>query len=87
LTDKEKKQDKRIWERMGRELAALHDLITHICADPEYNAVMACTTWRKLCAAQDRVDAMRSEAENRMAQFFRATGKIFPLLLRSSAKK
>ena len=38
MTRRDKQQDKHIWARMGRELAALHDLICDIQCDPEYNA-------------------------------------------------
>lgn len=64
-----KKRDERIWTRMGRELAALRDLMGHICTDPEYNAVLPCKVLGKMCTAQDHIDKLRSEAENRMAQF------------------
>lgn len=69
MTDKNKTKEQEIFERMGRELAALRDLIGHIITDPEYNAVMTRKTCDKLCAAQSRVDAVRSEAETRMTKY------------------
>lgn len=66
MPDKTKMQDKRIWERMGRELAALRDLIGCIITEPEYQAVMDRQTWNKLCIAQERVDTVRGKAEDRM---------------------
>lgn len=77
----DKKQDKRIWARMGRELAALRDLIGRIGTDPEYLSVMTCKEWKKLGYAQARIDKLRSEAENRMAQFIPGwnTDTFYPL--------
>lgn len=69
MTSKAKMQDRRTWERMGRELTALRDMMGHIITDPEYQAVMDRQTWNKLCIAQSRVDAVRSEAEGRMALY------------------
>lgn len=63
---KKKQQDKRIWQRMGRELTALHDLILEISSDPEYNAVMTIGRWRKLNYAQARIDELREDAADRM---------------------
>lgn len=61
-------KEQQIFERMGR-LAALRDLMGHICTDPEYNAVLPRKALSKMCTAQGRVDALRSEAENRMAKY------------------
>ena len=69
MTDKKKKQDKRIWERMGRELAALHDLILAIQCDPEYQAVMDRKTWDRLDKLTYHLDVVRGPAENRMAKY------------------
>lgn len=69
MTDKEKMQDPLIWRRMGLELAALHDLMTGILCDPEYNAVMDKKTWSGLAAAINRLDAVRSDAEDRMSRY------------------
>lgn len=66
---RKKQQDKRIWERMGREPTALHDLIGWIGTDPEHLSVMACMEWGKRGYAQARIDNLRSIAENRMAKY------------------
>lgn len=63
------REDKRIWERMGRELAALHDLICHIRTDPEYQAIMDRKTWDRLKKLTYHLCLVREEAENRMARF------------------
>lgn len=65
MVDKKKMQDKRIWERMGRELTALRELISDILADTEYQDVMDNATWLKLLRAQNHVDIIRSKAESR----------------------
>lgn len=62
-------KEQQIFERMGRELAALRDLIGHIITDPKYQAIMTCRAWGGLCAAQARVDSFRSDAESRMARY------------------
>ena len=63
-----KKQDKRIWTRMGRELSALRELMIDIETDPDYQAVMNKVTWGKLLRAQGWIDRLRSESESRMAR-------------------
>lgn len=63
-----KKQDGRIWQRMGQELAALHDLILAISCDSDYCAVMDKKTWDKLDSLADRLDIVRSYAEDRMSK-------------------
>lgn len=67
--DKKKLEDRRIWERMGRELAALDELIVKIRCDPEYLAVMDSKTWDRLDKLCYHLDLIRGEAENRMARF------------------
>ena len=62
-------KEQQIFKRMGRELAALRDLIGSIITDPEYNAVIPRKAWSKLCSAQSRVDTLRSEAEDRMSRY------------------
>lgn len=62
-------KEQQVFERMGRELAALRDLMGHIITDPEYQAVIPRKAWSKLCSAQSRVDAFRSEAESRMIKY------------------
>lgn len=69
MTYKEKKEDKRIWERMGRELAALHDLILYIIVDPDYQGVMDRKTWDRLNKLEYYLNIVRGDAENRMARF------------------
>lgn len=69
MTDKAKKQDLQIWTRMGRELAALHDLIVHIICDPDYNDVMDKRTWGRLNGLTYHLDTVRSRAEDRMARY------------------
>lgn len=69
MTRRDKQQDKHIWARMGRELAALHDLICDIQCDPEYNAVMDRKAWDRLNSLTHRLDIVRGEAESRMARF------------------
>lgn len=70
MTGKKKmQQDKRAWERMGRELAALRDMIGNISTDREYQAIMDRRTLDKLRKAQEWVDKVRSDAESRMALF------------------
>lgn len=68
-TDKKKLEDKRIWERMGRELAALDELIVKIRCDPEYLAVMDSKTWDRLDKLCYHLDLIRGGAENRMVRF------------------
>lgn len=63
------KKDKRIWKRMGRELAALHDLIVEIQCDPEYQMVMDRKTWDKLHKLTYYLNIVRAGAENRMAKY------------------
>lgn len=69
-----------IFERMGRELAALRDLIGRIGTDPEYLSVMTCAKWKKLGRAQTHIDELRSEAESRMARVIPGwtTGVFYP---------
>ena len=69
MTSKKKMQDPLIWQRMGRELAALHDLMCDIYCDPDYQAVMDKKTWSGLTAAINRLDAVRSDAEDRMSRY------------------
>lgn len=64
-----KKQDKRIWTRMGRELAALCELIDDIIVDLEYNAVMDRKTWDRLDKLVYHLNIVRGEADSRMARF------------------
>ena len=68
MTDKNKMQDKCIWIRMGRELAALHDLIVDIQCEPDYLAVMDVKTWDKLSKLTWYLDQVRGLAEERMAR-------------------
>jgi len=69
MNDNEKKRDKKIWQRMGLELATLHDLIVTIRVDKDYQAVMDVKTWDKLGKLNHYLDIVRSDAEERMAQF------------------
>lgn len=69
MTDKRKMQDKRIWQRMGLELAALRELIVEIQCDREYNAVMDVVTWDRLDKLTYHLDVVRSRAEDRMARY------------------
>lgn len=78
--DKKKLEDRRIWERMGRELAALDELIVKIRCDPEYLAVMDSKTWDWLDKLCYHLDLIRGYAESRMARFIpdRSTTTFFP---------
>ena len=69
MTKKEQARDKRIWNRMGRELAALHDLIVKIQCDREYQSVMDRKTWDKLRKLTWYLDQVRSSAEDRMSRY------------------
>lgn len=64
-----KMQDRQIWERLGRELAALHELIGKVQTDPDYQAVMDCKAWDRLGKMIYYLDNVRSWAENRMARY------------------
>lgn len=67
--DKAKLSDMRIWGRMGKELAALDELIGRIYTDQEYWKVMDCKTWDRLNKIGHHLDVLRAEAEGRMARF------------------
>ena len=67
--DMKKMQDKRIWERMGRELVALNNLICHISTDREYAAVMDCQTWDRFDKMLYHLIQIRGKAEDRMARY------------------
>lgn len=69
MTGKEKMKDPHVWMRMGRELAALSDLIAHIHSDPDYNAVMDMRTWDVLYKLTHHLNTIRGRAENRMARY------------------
>lgn len=63
-----KKQDEQIWKRMGKELAALDELIGRIQCDPDYCAVMDKKTWDKWFWMTHRLGIIRGNAEDRMAK-------------------
>lgn len=62
-------QDKRIWERIGWELFALHLFISAIHVDPEYQSVMVCKIWDRFFKMTDHLIQIRGNAESRMARF------------------
>lgn len=62
-------EDKRIWARMGRELAALNELIGQAYTDKQYGKVMDCKTWDRLSKIDHHLNMLRAEAESRMARF------------------
>ena len=69
MADKKKMQDPLIWQRMGWELAALHDLMCNIYCDPDYQAVMDKRSFNGLRTAIERLDDVRNNAEIRMARY------------------
>ena len=67
MTVRKKENDKRIWKRMGYELALLEGWINAIVCDPDYNEVMDKKTWGRWYGIISRISTMRSECECRMA--------------------
>lgn len=65
MTDKKKMRDKRIWVRMGWELAALYQLLCETLCDTDFNEVMDKKTWCKLKKAIEAVDDVRACADYR----------------------
>ena len=62
-------EDKRLWERMGRELAALDYLLRELHSDPDYSRVMDTKTWDRLGKMNYHLNIVRGMAENRMSRF------------------
>lgn len=69
MLDKKKKYDRRVWVRMGWELAAIVELIGAIRSDKDYQAAMDSKTWDRLDTAIYHLTIVRGNAENRMARF------------------
>lgn len=64
--DKEYKQDKKYWVRMGLELEIAYELISQILCDHDYNYMMPKAIWDKLFRAGDILRIVKSQAEDRM---------------------
>lgn len=77
MTDRNKIKDKRIWKRMGYEFAMLNDLICHITADSDYNAVMDKKTWDGLRKVLHYLNEVRSKADDRVYKYFGKPGLNF----------
>lgn len=56
----------RIFTRMGRELAALHDLLCDIICDREYQSVTTQLDFGKMNKMFATLDSVRSDCESRM---------------------
>lgn len=69
MTNKQKKQDKLIWIRLGLELAALEYLFTRIFCDPDYLAVMGKTELRGLDKAAGWITDVRSSMDSRSYRY------------------
>ena len=69
MTDKKKKLDKRIWIRLGLELAALEYLANKIFCDPDYLAIMGKTELRGLDKAADRISDVRAHMDTRSYRY------------------
>lgn len=67
MTNRKKEQDKRVWKRMGFELAILDGWISAIQSDPDYNEVVDRKTWERWCEITSRLDTIRTRCESRMA--------------------
>lgn len=57
---------RRIFVRMGRELAALHDLLCDIICDKEYQSVSTRLDFGKMNKMFATLDSVRSDCESRM---------------------
>lgn len=68
MTNKKKEQDKRVWKRMGFELAILERWISAIQSDPDYNEVADRKTWERWLEIISRLDTIRARCESRMAE-------------------
>ena len=62
-----KGHDKRLWKRMGFELAILDGWISAIQSDHDYYEVTDRKTWEKWREITARLDAIRVKCESRMA--------------------
>lgn len=62
-------EDKRVWKKMGRELAVLDALIGRILTDTDYGRVMDAKTWDRMGRINHHLNMLRAEAESRMAHF------------------
>ena len=67
MTNRKKEQDKRVWKRMGFELAILDGWISAIQNDPDYNEVTDRKTWERWREITSRLDTIRTRCESRMA--------------------
>lgn len=67
MTNGEKGRDKRIWKRMGFELAILEGWINAIQGDPDYIEVTDRKTWERWHEITSRLDTIRTRCESRMA--------------------
>lgn len=67
MTNGEKGRDKRIWKRMGFELAILEGWISAIQSDPDYIEVTDRKTWERWHEITSRLDTIRTRCESRMA--------------------
>lgn len=64
--DKEYKQNKKYWIRMGKELLIARTLISKILCDHDYNSMMPKVIWDKFFGIDHTLDAIRNKAEERM---------------------
>ena len=67
MADRKKAADKRLWKRMGFELAILEGWISAIQSDSDYIEVTDRKTWEKWREITARLDAIRARCEGRMA--------------------
>lgn len=69
MTNQQAMKDRRIWERMGRELAMIQRLVDEVLCDAEYNSVMDKKTWRKWYAVANHIIKIRGESDSRAYQY------------------
>lgn len=67
MADRKKAADKRLWKRMGFELAILEGWISAIQGDSDYIEVTDRKTWEKWREITSRLDTIRIKCEYRMA--------------------
>lgn len=68
MADRRKATDKRLWKRMGFELAVLDGWISAIQSDANYMEVTDRKTWEKWLEIISRLDTIRIRCESRMAE-------------------
>ena len=67
MNARKKETDRRLWKRMGFELAILEGWISAIQSDSDYIEVTDRKTWEKWREITARLDAIRAKCESRMA--------------------